>query len=70
MEIVVIIILTDLVTNLLLSSFCPFLTNQKQELGIQQVGGLVTRISEFALLQSYAEFNRLLRRDFLTCCSC
>ena len=64
MKIIVTIIPTDLVTNLLLSSFCPF---QKQESGFQQVGGLVTRnISDFlsvtsrAILQSHAEFNRLL----------
>ena len=40
MKITVTIIFTDLVTNLLLSSF---LTNQKQESGFQEVGGLVTR---------------------------
>ena len=45
--------------------FLSFLTNQKQESGFQQVGGLVTRnISVFclkrALLRSYVEFNRLL----------
>ena len=52
MKIIVTIIPTDLVTNLLLSSFCPFLQtkNQKQESGFQQVGGLVTRnISAFCL---------------------
>ena len=44
-----------------------FLTNQKQESSFRQVGGLVTRnISIFlfilsrTLLQSHAEFNRLL----------
>ena len=36
------IIPTDLVTNSLLSSLF-FLTNQKQESGFQQLGGLVTR---------------------------
>ena len=50
MKIVVTIIPTDLVTNLLLSFFLSFLTNQKQESGFQQVGGLVTRnISVFCL---------------------
>ena len=49
MKIIVTIIPTDLVTNLLLSSF-SFLTNQKQESGFQQVGDLVTRnISVFCL---------------------
>ena len=44
MKLIAIIIPTDLVTNSLLLSFCPFLlTNHKQELGFQQVGGLVTR---------------------------
>ena len=44
------IILKDLVTSSLLSSFCPFLTNKKQESGFQQVCGLVTRnISVFCL---------------------
>ena len=49
MKIIVTIIPTDLATNLFLSSFC-FLTNQKQESGFQQVGGLVKRnISVFCL---------------------
>ena len=46
--------------------FLPFLTNQKQKPGFQQVGSLVTgNISVFlfitsrALLQSQTEFNRL-----------
>ena len=43
MKIIVTIIPTYLVTNLLLSPFFSFLTNQKQESGFQQVGGLVTR---------------------------
>ena len=50
MKIIVTITLTDLVKSSLLSSFCPFLANQKQESGFQQVGGLVTRnISVFCL---------------------
>ena len=60
MKIVVIIIPIDLVTNI-------FLTNQKQESGFQQDGGLVMRkISVFlfiatqALLQSHVEFNKFL----------
>ena len=44
MKIIVTIIPTDLVANSPLFSFLSFLTNQKQELGFQQVGGLVTRI--------------------------
>ena len=43
MKIIVIIIPTDLATNLVLSFFISFLTNQNQEPGLQQVGGLVTR---------------------------
>ena len=44
MKIIITIIPTYLVTNLLLSPFFSFLTNQKQESGFQQVGGLVTKI--------------------------
>ena len=57
---------TDLVTNLFLYSFCPFLQTKNQEPGFQQVGGLVTRnicflfIASRALLQSHLEFNRFL----------
>ena len=43
-------------------TFIPFLSlhiNQKQESNFQQV-----------LLQKYAEFNRLLQKDFLICYSC
>ena len=53
-----------------------FLTNQKQELGFQQVGRLVTRnycflfIESRTLLQSHAKFKRLFWRNFLTCYSC
>ena len=44
-------------------------------IGFHQVGGLVTRnISAFCLsrtlLQSHTEFNRLIKRNFLTCYSC
>ena len=68
MKIIVTIIATDLVTNLHLSFFLSFLTNQKQESGFQQAGGLVTRnisvffllIASRALLQIPAELNRLL----------
>ena len=50
MKIIGTIIPTGFVTNLLLSSFCPLFTNQKQESGFQQVGGLVKRnISVFCL---------------------
>ena len=49
MKVIVTIILTDLVTNSLLSSFCPFLQT-KQKSSFQQVGGLVMRnISVFCL---------------------
>ena len=43
MKIIVTIIPTDSVTNSLLFSFCPFFQTKKQELGFQQVDGLVTR---------------------------
>ena len=44
------IIPTDLVANLLLSSFLSFLTNLRQWSGFQEVGGLVKRnISVFCL---------------------
>ena len=43
MKVIVTIVPTDLVTNLLVSSFFLFLTNQKQGSGFQQVGGLVTK---------------------------
>ena len=50
MKIIVTVIPADLVKNLFLSTFLSFLTNQKQESGFQQVGGLVTRnISVFCL---------------------
>ena len=46
MKIIVTIIPTDLVTNSLLSSFCPFSQTKIKK----QVGGLVTRsISDFSL---------------------
>ena len=58
-------------------AFLSFCLNQKQESIFQEVGGLVTKIFLFfllrvnrALLQSHAEFNSLIYRDFLTCCSC
>ena len=66
MKIVVIIIPTDLVTNSLLSSFCPYLQPKKQESGFEQVGGLVTKnicflfIVSRAILESHTEFNKLL----------
>ena len=46
--------------------FLPFLTNQKQEYGFQQVAGLVTWniflfIASRALVQSHAEFNGLIK---------
>ena len=43
MEIIVTIILGNLVTNPLLSLFCIFVENQKQELNFQQIDNLVTR---------------------------
>ena len=68
MKIIVTIIATDLVTNLHLSFCLSFRTNQKQESGVQQAGGLVTRnisvfflfIASRILLQIPAELNRLL----------
>ena len=50
MKIAVTLIPTDLVTNLLLFYFCPFLQTKKNESGFQQVGAMVTRnISVFCL---------------------
>ena len=50
MEIIGTKIPTDLVTNSLLSSFCPFLHIKKQKSGFQEVGDLVMRnISVFYL---------------------
>ena len=50
MKIIVTIIPTDLVTNFAFTLFLSFLTNEKQESGFQQVGGLVSRnISVFCL---------------------
>ena len=56
--------------------FLSFRRNQKQESNFQQAGGLVTRnisvlfIASRGLLQSHAEFNRTLYRDFVACYSC
>ena len=61
MKIIVTIIPTDLVTNLFLSVFLLFLTNQKQESGFHQVGGLVKRnISVFCLQQVALYFKAML----------
>ena len=67
MKIIVTIIPSDLVTKFVFILFLPFLANKKQESGLQQVHGLVTRnisvflfIASRGLLQSHAEFNRLL----------
>ena len=51
MKTMVTIIPTNLVTNTLLSLFCPFVkTKKKKKSNFQQVGGLVTRtISVFYL---------------------
>ena len=50
MKIIVTKVSTDLVTNFLLSSFYYFLTNQKQESGFHQVGGLLaSNISIFCV---------------------
>ena len=67
------IIPTDLVTNSLWFLFLSFLTNQKQESGFQQVGGLVTRnISVFCLLQVALYLKAMSNsidfyKSFLTC---
>ena len=60
MKIIVTIIPTYLVTNLLLSSFFSFLTNQKQESDFQQVGGLVTEIFVFCLQRVALYFKAML----------
>ena len=53
MKIIVTIIPTDLVTKLPFILFLSLLTNEKQELGLQQVGELVKRnISVFCYSKS------------------
>ena len=71
MKMIVTAIPRYLVTNFAFMLFFSFLLNQKQESGFQQVGGRVTRnncflfIASRALLQSHAEFNKLLQNNFL-----
>ena len=77
MKIIVTIIPTDLVTNLLLSSF--FFLSYKPKTrtwfsaswwsGNEKYFCFLF-IGSRALLQSHAEVNRLLYRNFLTCYSC
>ena len=76
MKIIVTIIPANLATNSLLSLFCLFVeTNNKNQIFTKLV--IWQReifyflfIASSALLQRYAEFNRLLKKDFLTCYSC
>ena len=76
MKIIVTIIPTDLVNNSLLSSFCPFLqTKNKNQFFHKWWSGnekyfYFLFIASHALLQSHAEFNRLLQMTFLACYSC
>ena len=76
MKIIVSIIPADLVTNSLLSYFCPFLQTKSK---YQVFSKLVVWLQEIfcflfiasrALLQRHTEFNRILKRNFLTCYSC
>ena len=70
------IIPTDLVTNSLLSSFWTFLqTKTRIRFSASWWSGnekyfCSLFIASRALLQSDAEFNRLLKRNFITCYSC
>ena len=59
-KIVVTIILSDLVTNSLLLSFCPFLQTKKPESGAQQVGGLVTRNTSVFCLKGVALYFKAM----------
>ena len=76
MKIIVTIILTNLVTNSLLSLFCPFVeTKTKNQIFSKIVACNKTYfcflfLASRALLQRYAKFNKLVQKDFLTCCSC
>ena len=76
MKIIVTIIPTDLVTNSLLSSFCPFwqAKNKNQVFSNWWSGNekyfCVLFKASCALLQSHAKFNTVLWRNFLTCYSC
>ena len=75
MKIIVTIIPLNSFTNSFLC-FSSFRRNERQEPNFWQVSGLVTRnISVLfkrnrALLQSYAEFKRILKKDCTTCYSC
>ena len=75
-KIVVTIIPTDLVTNLLVSSFCPFLQTKTRIWfsaswwsGNKKYFCLLFMESR-ALLQSHTEFKDFYKRNFLTCYSC
>ena len=76
MKIIVTIIPTRLVTNSLLFLFCSFVeTKNNNQLSSKLVVWyretfLFLFMVSRALLQRYAEFNRLLWKDFLTCYSC
>ena len=63
MKIILTIIPTGLVTNSLLFSYFPFLTNQKQESDFQQVGGFLF-IGSRTVLQTHDEFNRFYKGIF------
>ena len=75
MKIIVSRIPADLVKNLLFSIFCPSLVTKNKGSNFQQVDDLQQEIFCFlfiasqTLVQSHAEFNRLLERKFVTCYS-
>ena len=70
MKIIGNIIPTNLVRNLLLSSFCPFLQTKSKNLVFSKLVVCFLFIASRALLQSHTEFNGLLLMIFLAYFSC
>ena len=77
MKTIVTIIFTELVTNLLLSFFFVLFYKPKARIrfpaswwsGNEKYFRFLF-ITSHALLQNHADFNRFLKRDYLTCYSC
>ena len=63
MKINVTIIPTDLVTNLLLRSFCPFLQTKKKEPNFQQFDSLVMRNISVFCLQRVALYFKAIQNS-------
>ena len=64
MKISATIIPTDLVRNLLLCSFCPFLQTKNKNPFFQQVGGVVTRNTSLLFIASRALLQSPYKTDF------